>query len=223
MTSKIIIENLNTMMVKMMENLGVKKYKIEIDGQSEAGDNYMGEVIFFRIISEDDKDVYHFVMKTAKRSEEFRNKIPVEKVYKRELFMYSEVFPYFRIFIDEKNPDFEFDCLPKVYWMDTTPKQETLIFENMKTKGYKLHDRRKPWNLEHSLFVMKYYGKLHALSFAIKDQKPEMLDSLKKNLKSIIIYFHDINVKRFFENPLNNIFELLKKAGRDDLVNKFGF
>ncbi|KAL3277105.1 hypothetical protein HHI36_012463 [Cryptolaemus montrouzieri] len=223
MTSEIIIENLNSMLEKVMDELSVKNYRMEIDGQSETGDNYMGEVIFFRIIPEDDKEVYHFVMKTAKRSEEFRNKLPIEKIYNRELFMYSEVFPYFRKFIDEMNPNFEFDNLPKLYYVDKGLRQETLIFENLKTNGYKLHDRKTPWNLEHSMFVMEQYGKYHALSFAIKDQKPEVFKHLTKNMTNLAEEFGGANMKRIYEEPFNRVMALLAKVGRDDLVKKFAF
>ncbi|KAL3277108.1 hypothetical protein HHI36_012466 [Cryptolaemus montrouzieri] len=224
MASEIIVENLNVTMQKVMDKLGVKSYKIQIDGKSEIGDNYMGEVIFFTIFSADDKRVYNFVMKGAKSSEKLRSITPVEVVYKRESFIYTEVFPYFQKFIDEKNPNFEFDCVPKLYWVDRSPRKETLIFDNLKTKGFKLHDRKQPWNLEHSLLAMKYYGKFHALSFALRDQKPEVFKNFNKNLPNLFEDFSRIiKINQIYEEPFKNVKELLQKAGRNDLVNKLEF
>ncbi|KAL3277104.1 hypothetical protein HHI36_012462 [Cryptolaemus montrouzieri] len=204
-----------------MEELGETNYRIEVDGKSEVGDNYMGEVIFFRIISLDSKHEYSFVMKTAKKSEELRKKVPIEEAYTRELFMYSKIFQYFREFIQEVNPEFEFDFVPKVYSLDSSPQQETLIFENLRTNGFKLHDRKKPWNLDHSLEAMKSYGKFHALSLAVRDQKPDIYKNLTKDLKVFEVFDNDKLMRSFYEKPLRNAIQLLKNANRNDLAIKY--
>ncbi|KAL3277109.1 hypothetical protein HHI36_012467 [Cryptolaemus montrouzieri] len=135
--------------------------------------------------------------------------------------MYSEVFPYFRKFIKEVNSEFDFDFVPKDYWLESTPFQEALILENMKMKGYKLHNRQKPWNLKHSLKAMTTYGKFHALSFAIKDQKPEVFKHLTKSVQNSGKYINFEYLNQSFGSHLRNVLKLLKSANRNDLAIKF--
>lgn len=49
---------------------------------------------------------------------------------------------------------------------------------------YQIRDRKEPLNYEHCVLVMKQYGKLHALSLALRHQNPEEFQKLASHLQS---------------------------------------
>ncbi|XP_044755966.1 uncharacterized protein LOC123314721 [Coccinella septempunctata] len=223
MISDEILGDISAAVKEIMKTEGFEDYKFEIEGMSESGDNYMGEVIFLRVepLGDDGKS-YHLVLKTAKRSKDLRGALPIEIFYNRELYMYSDVFPAYRTFIKEVRPDFGFDFLPRVLYFNREYLKETIVMENLKNEGFKLWDRKKPWNLQHSLFAMRHYGKLHALSMALEDQRPGIFGELRKNLGNISDVFDKrVDFKKFYEEPVEHIMGLLRKNGREDLVVKY--
>lgn len=223
MISEEIVEDVNAAVEKIMKKEGFGAYKYVIEGKSEAGDNYMGDVIFLRVEPEDEKKkAFQLVLKTAKRSKELREGFPVEILYNKELFLYSDVFPAYRKLIEELQPDFGFDFVPKVYLINKERLKETIVMENLKAEEFKVYNRKKPWNLEHSLMAMNYYGKLHALSIALEEKKPELFERIKGNLGMFPAdYFDKFDMGKFYRKPFEHVMFLLKKNGRKDLVKKY--
>lgn len=218
-----ILEDVEEAVAEIMKKECVNHFKYVIEGKSEAGDNYMGEIIFLSVQPEGEKErTYNLVIKTAKRSRDLRDNFPIEIFYNRELFMYSDVFPSYQKFIQEVKPDFKFNFISKVYWLKKELGKETIVMENLKSQKFDIYNRKKPWNMQHSLLVMKQYGKLHALSIALRDQKPEIFQNLKENLGDVIHGFTDkVDMKLLYEKPFEHVMGLLKKIGREDLVKKY--
>nr|CAI5850691.1 unnamed protein product [Callosobruchus analis] len=71
-----------------------------------------------------------------------------------------------------------FRSYPKYYMCLELPQREIIVLQNMKMSGYELHDRQKTMNFEHTKAVLQEYGRLHAISFALRDQRKATYDSL---------------------------------------------
>jgi len=54
--------------------------------------------------------------------------------------------------------------------------EAALIMEDLREKGYGMADRFKTIDLPHARLVMESLGRLHAISFALKIQKPELFN-----------------------------------------------
>ncbi|KAF5292326.1 hypothetical protein FQA39_LY03360 [Lamprigera yunnana] len=59
--------------------------------------------------------------------------------------------------------------------------KEVLIIEDLKVLGFQLLNHRVSIDYNQALMVMKALGKLHAISFAIRDQKPNLFNEFCVN------------------------------------------
>ncbi|XP_045467742.1 uncharacterized protein LOC123676091 [Harmonia axyridis] len=207
---------------RLMVEEGVEKYKLHFDGKTEAGDNYACVILFLRVEPEGDQKPYNLVMKTAKRSKDINAFLPVEMIYNRELLIYTKVFPTYQKFIEDTKSVFSLDFVPKTYLTSDISWKQTIIFENLKSRGFRLHDRQKSWDLDHSLLAMEKYGEFHALSLALKHQRPDEYEELVKQMPNVTAEFNKrMDMKFLFQDLLDNVLKLLQKNGRQDLVDKY--
>lgn len=98
--------------------------------------------------------------------------------------MYTKVLPAFVAFQNEKhirkaNGFFNF---PKCYFaeFDEELQDSVIIMEDLKESGYAMWSKFVPTNFEHARFVMESLGRLHAVSFAMKAQRPDIFDEFKE-------------------------------------------
>ncbi|KAJ8942620.1 hypothetical protein NQ318_013333 [Aromia moschata] len=68
---------------------------------------------------------------------------------------------------------------------------ESVIFENLKEIGYDLWDRKKPMNWDHIVLVLKEYGKLHAVSLAMKEKNPGLYERLTEDMENLYIKMYE--------------------------------
>jgi hypothetical protein len=69
---------------------------------------------------------------------------------------------------------------------DVEGAEEVLVMEDMREQGYILRDRRFGLDVSHCQLVLEELAKLHALSFAIRDQKPEQFNNLKNSISETL-------------------------------------
>lgn len=196
----------------------LKNFNISITGSSKKGDGYLGDISFVEVQSKDGK-TYSFVVKSGKNGPLIRDNFPIRSAFKNEIFVYNEVFPQFLHFQREKNVKNPFHNFAQCYETQIYEDMEVLVLENLKNSGYALWDRTVGMNREHVVEILKNYGKLHAISYALKDQKPELFHNLASNLKDIYIHmfegFKDMDIGMF-----NDIIKAAKTKGFDDIVEK---
>jgi thiamine kinase-like enzyme len=202
------------------ENL--ENYSIHISGSTEKGDGYLGDVTFVDVrgTNTNEKKSYEFVIKSGKKSSQLREMIPVRNAFENEIYFYNEILPVFREFQAEKGITDPFDNTPKFYDSIIEEEMEVLILGNMKTSGYSLHDRFNPMDQEHIRKIIKVYGKLHAISFALRDQKPEVFKELGGKLTDMMKLSAKYIKPKEDRNTYEDIIKIAKEKKEDDVVAK---
>ncbi|KAK5642400.1 hypothetical protein RI129_008567 [Pyrocoelia pectoralis] len=160
---------------------------LEVSNGSENGNNFMGlisEVTICKSKEDNEHDTSHLILKTASQDENYRQIFPIREMYQREIFVYNEIFSEFLKIQREKKLTEGFQSFPKIYLTSSDNLQEALLMENMKKKGFKHINHRVGIDYPHALLVMKELGKFHALSYAMRDQKPEIFS--RWGIKTII-------------------------------------
>ena len=166
------------------QNEGFVNYSVHDEKGSNVGDGFIG--IMFKVhIQEVNSDKQLTVMlKAPPASLSRRIELGALLCFKREVLMYTKVLPAFVAFqrekkIKEVDGFFNF---PKCYFaeFDEVLQDSVVIMEDLKASGYAMWDKFAPTNFEHSRLVMEALGRLHAISFAMKDQRPNIFNEFKE-------------------------------------------
>lgn len=177
---------------------GFSEYTTQLKPGSNHGDNFLGVVTSVTIAGKrnNSDDKLHLVCKLAPAGDARRREFRSVEVFEREVVMYTKILPSFLAFQREKGlSDSEcFTAYPKCYAAiaDDKKDQFVVIMEDVRPKGLSMWPRRLPAPVEHTYHVLEQLGKLHAISFALKDQRPEVYDGLRQ--------FRDI-ISKFYESP----------------------
>lgn len=165
---------------------GFSDYKFEVKSGSNHGDNFLGVMIAVKVIEINPKihsNELHLICKTPPANQFRRKFFKTDIVFERELFMYSKVLPAFHRFQEERglNEIDQFRSHPKVYACEADIENDTyiLIMEDLRWKNYEMWPKEAVVPLANQLLVMRELGKFHAISFAMKDQRPNEFEMLK--------------------------------------------
>lgn len=190
----------------VVKNMGVENATFDISEGAIKGDNYLGIVAKVEIKGEKNgKDVdLNFIVKSAPRTGIMRQMCFLESAYAREIYMYTKVLPEFMKLQKEHDVTDGFKAIARYYGSSLSDLSECLIMENMKAFGYQLFDRHQSMDYHHASMVIKVYGKYHALSYALKQQKPEVFQEFAENTED-----------QFFSNILTPDFQSAIKVQTD--------
>lgn len=190
--------------VKLIEEttqeLGLKKWEYYIEPGSKKGDNYIGLIYRVIVTGLNFKGAtvkLSLIAKLAPENKIRREKYQVEDCFAREKLTYESVLPEMTKIQKQQNisSDDRFISDMKCYRISTEKGKECILMEDITTKGYQMWDRNKPLDLDHAVLAMQQLGKFHAISFALKDQKPELFKKFS-NLEDVVFsneeYFTDL-------------------------------
>jgi hypothetical protein len=214
---RIVIDNLKT---------SIEDCDVSIIPGSAKGDNYMG--IMYRVaITSKEGDKLNLTVKLAPQDEIKREQFYSKDVFLREIEFYDNVYTMYKKFQEEKGIDIVnegFSQVPRVYATLIEAPCEGLFFEDLKALGFQMHDRLKDIRLEHVQLLMKSLGKLHAISFSIKDQKPELIEKYKE-IKDIFLMRDKTRlmdaVNIWFAGLTTQAFESIKDLEDEELKKKY--
>lgn len=168
---------------------GFLDYDIETKADvTDDGDNFVGVLTAITITGTTrhsrplHREVLHLISKTPP-SEQIQKGIP-QPMFSREIYIYSTVLPAFVRFQQENglSEADAFLAFPKVYACEANEEKRTyiLIMEDLRMKNYKMWPKEQTIGLEQQLLVMRELGRFHAVSFAMKDQRPHDFDEFKR-------------------------------------------
>lgn len=118
----------------------------------------------------------HLIYKTPPCNEIRRKHLKSALVFGREIDMYTKVLPALMRIQAEKglSADESFLAFPKLYAHEFDAQNDIyyLIMEDMRSKNFSIWPKNQTMPLDHVQRILKELGKLHALSFAMQDQRP---------------------------------------------------
>ncbi|XP_040152163.1 uncharacterized protein LOC120893969 [Anopheles arabiensis] len=149
-------------------------YRLESESGSKFGDGFAGDLVKV-FIREGDREL---VILCKLLPENETRKQQGISLFARETVAYMQILPLLLKFQDEKAlakhlP--RFDNVPRCYYAKTTldSMESVVIMEDLRLQAYRMWDKANPVDFEHARLLMATLGRLHALSFAMKDQQPE--------------------------------------------------
>ncbi|XP_012261909.2 uncharacterized protein LOC105689461 [Athalia rosae] len=152
------------------------KYDIMKSG-SNKGDNYVG--VLHRIIIEGKKNgiptKVPVIMKVPPKNETSRMVVQIDHLFPREHYFYAKIVPTFNEFLKTHNKLME--NIPECYFSTSDNRKEAVCLEDLGVKGFVMRDRLKEMDFAHASIIMKTWGRFHALSFALRDQRPDIFKS----------------------------------------------
>ncbi|KAL1399443.1 hypothetical protein pipiens_008207 [Culex pipiens pipiens] len=115
------------------------------------------------------------------RRQQFNSNI----LFEREINVYSNVLPTMFEFQRQKGVTEELNSgffnVPKCYLARFDPDNEEalILMEDLRVRELAMWNKLEPINYEHARLVMIQLGRFHALSFAMKDQRPDLFEACK--------------------------------------------
>lgn len=159
--------------------------------------------------------------KSAPETAERRKVFSTHKFFKREILMYTRVLPAMLEFQQEKGltDDGIFQAYPKCYFTlaDDQNEQYLLILEDLRAKGYEMRPKEQPINLKEARLLVTELGKLHGISVAMKDQRPEVFAEIKK-LDDIVSGLLVNTLRATFQSSLDLALSVTKNPAYRKLV-----
>ncbi|XP_031616814.1 uncharacterized protein LOC116336810 [Contarinia nasturtii] len=218
---------------KIAKTEGFIDYGIEMKAGSNHGDNFFGVLIAVTLSGtrrqqngDIQSDELHLLCKTPPTNELQEKDISLTVTFNREIFMYTKILPAFVQFQRERglNEADSFVSFPKMFACEKNEENGlcSLIMEDLRPKNFQMWPKEQTVPLEHELFVMRELGKFHAVSFTMKDQKPNDFREFKQ-LKDIL--YNVISKKKPFKSALqklmDRVVDTLEKPEHKKLMQNF--
>lgn len=176
---------------KIAKSEGLIDYKIDVKPGTNHGDNLFSDMLSVTITGQ---RTLHLLCKLAPTNEARRQHSGSLRLFRREALMYNKIFPLFDEFQREKGlkPEDMFTAYPKchVAIADDVTDQFVIIMDDLRPQGYAMWPKAIGTPLAHEYLVMEQLGKLHGISLALKDQRPDVYESLRA-LKDVIVEFFE--------------------------------
>ncbi|KAF5302543.1 hypothetical protein FQR65_LT00915 [Abscondita terminalis] len=178
-------KHLQKLIDKIIAERGIENKIIDIKPFVNPGDNWLGNILKIKIVGNNIQNNHvsvSFIVKLAPTVQIQRQCFPISALYEREIYMYNFVIPELIKLQKENNVKNIFAPFAKCYGTISKEGEETVLLENMQPLGYDTVNHRHPVSYHHASLAMKYYGKLHAMSFALQAQKPELYEEIRTNI-----------------------------------------
>ncbi|XP_058825481.1 uncharacterized oxidoreductase dhs-27-like [Topomyia yanbarensis] len=202
------------------------RYRIEFEAGSSKGDGFMG-TLFKAFIREDGREELIVLVKDLPDSEVRRQQSM--GMFHREVLAYDMLLPALDKFQAEKGVGSGKDSdgfwrVPKCYYATCNLEklEAVVIMEDLRQSNFRMWNKYEPVDFEHSSMIMEQLGKLHAVSFAMKDQQPELFAQFKKFTDPMKMMI-DMDPKRNIDNLFAEMHErAVGTLAKEDVEAKEG-
>ncbi|KAI4466684.1 hypothetical protein MML48_2g00013522 [Holotrichia oblita] len=187
---------------------GIEDAEIIYRDGPNLGDGYLG--VTKAITVKKGETSFDLFLKAAPKDETLRLALNTHLVFKREVTVYTKLFPAYNKFLQEKIGQ-ELNLTPKCYNSNAEESREFLLLENLNDLGFKVFDKKKLLDEDHILMVLKNYAKFHGVSYALKDQRGDVFANLCQTIAddTILLLFKHFNLK----TTLSDSVAVLKEYG----------
>uniref|UniRef100_A0A1I8PPI3 CHK kinase-like domain-containing protein n=1 Tax=Stomoxys calcitrans TaxID=35570 RepID=A0A1I8PPI3_STOCA len=117
------------------------------------------------------------ILKISPKNPSFRAHSRIADLYKREVFMYKQVFSQFKQLQAEcqehQDNSYQFDNVPELLFTCLDVEDEFLILEDLSQSGFKQNQRTEMPTYELASATFRSIAKFHAMSFVLQAKKPQ--------------------------------------------------
>lgn len=201
---------------KVAVSEGFTNYILIFDHGSKVGDGFVGLIVKITIKEINSDKSLNVLAKIPPDNKVRREQMGAMQLFEREVFIYNNFLPELVEFQKEKHikESLGFFNFPKCYFAEHSKEKDEsiIIMEDLRDSGHRMWEKSKPINYEHAKLLLIALGRLHALSFALKEQKPEQFEKFK----SLDDYFsnnkmEDETMLAMMTNAMRNAVESLDK------------
>jgi Ecdysteroid kinase-like family len=158
-------------------------------------------------------DKLSVIVKMPPGSPERRTQISAILTFAREAEFYAKFCPMLMNFQRERGVSIETDgfcAIAKCYKViaDAELQNYAMILEDLQVDGYRICNKLGTIDFAHTTLCVRNLARFHALSFAIRDQQPDLLDEIRK--------LKDIFYERLIDN--NSHFEMAIHGALDRAI-----
>uniref|UniRef100_A0A4Y0BSZ1 CHK kinase-like domain-containing protein n=1 Tax=Anopheles funestus TaxID=62324 RepID=A0A4Y0BSZ1_ANOFN len=168
------------------------QFKLEFDVGSNKGDGFVGQMFKAYLTEGDRREV--FLCKIPPLNDARRRQFNTMISFGRETLVYKTFLPEMFAYQEEKGVGREegFFNVPKCYYAecDEAAEESVIIMDDLRLMDYRMWDKLEPVNYEHARLTMQQLGRLHAVSLALKRDRPEEFEKFKVP-DSLVLLMHD--------------------------------
>lgn len=216
---------------KIAKTAGFSEYSFKQDTGSKHGDGFMGTMVNITVTGQRNLngtmklDKLDLICKMLPAGKAQRDMLCLETVFAREVELYSRVLPIFKKFqaekgLKESNGFFEF---PNCYCAISDAKQDhyLIIMDDLRSIGYNMWNKQVSLEYEHVRLLLTALGRCHALSIALRDQRPEVFDTFRA-LDDLLLHIIDNSVAMdsFFTDGIAQSIRLFQGRPELDYLTK---
>ncbi|XP_055312342.1 uncharacterized protein LOC129574385 [Sitodiplosis mosellana] len=216
---------------KVAKNEGFTDFKIETKAGSAHGDNFLGIMTAITLTGtrrkngQTQSEELHLLCKAPPRNVIRQKNFATSLVFSREIYIYSKLLPAFVRFQREKglSEADSFLSFPKVYACEVNEEKQTyiLLMEDLRSKNYEMWPKDETVDLEHELLVMKELSKFHAISFAMKDQRPNEFREFQQLTDFFVGIYVKTTIKSFIKTLIDRSINVLEKPQHKQIMQNF--
>lgn len=214
---------------KIAKREGFIEFTTEVDSGSNVGDNFTSELLRIIITGHRqpvtgtaDEEKLHLMCKlapeNAKRCADFQGELSFD----RESYFYTKLMPQFAEFQAEKGLPAvdQFKAFPKCYdvFSDTENDVYVVTIEDMRPKDFAMWPKEKPMDVEYVAATLRELAKYHAISFAMKDQRPEQFAEHKKLIDVTQAFLTSENMHSMFRQCYERVIDALQNDDYKDIL-----
>lgn len=200
---------------------GFNKYKIDFNSSSNVGDGFSGKIFKAVIIEIESDKKLGVIVKIPPENCDTRVRFGIMEMFEREVIAYNKVLPEFSRVQEEKEVPLgkRFTHFPKCYFaeFDKEKHESIIIMEDLREKNFFLSNKVVATSFEQAKLVFTALGRFHAISFAMKSQKPEIFDEYK-NLKDYLLKrLHRKDQQTWLPGKIDRASETIDKNDSDSV------
>jgi Ecdysteroid kinase-like family len=173
-------------------------FTVTTESATNVGDGFSG--ILLRVTVEGVRKVtdgstvsskFAVIVKMPPDNLEIRVQFKSVQIFEREVMFYTKFYPTMVQFQHDRgvtDPEEGFFTVPKCYKVieDAENGNYAIILEDLKASDFRLFNKYETIDFAHVSVFIKRLAQYHALSFAMRDQQPEMFDEIR-NSKNVMV------------------------------------
>lgn len=217
-------------------------YRIEYKAGSKAGDGFTSQLLAVTLVGAPHSEPNADTDTPAKTGEPAEIRVPLvcklqpvckerqedlanSAMFEREVFVYNRLLPLFnrmqrgRQLNEEKGGFF---AVPRchVAYMNVFEDQAFVIMQDLRARGFAMLPKQRPVGFEHAKLVLQQLGKLHGLSFVLRDQLPDVYADFMRQPNLYKPLMVSKSAQTMFESTFRRAERLLERPADKRLMAK---